>query len=530
MMNKKVAGILVAAGILSVFGNIPVLAEEVQQDILMAESQAEGTSEESGTFEGEDDSENADESDQDVEESEAQLPVFKKAGWNRVGAVWYYAGSDGRALTGWIKDKNIWYYLNEEGRMLTGWQYIEENWYYMNASGAMQTGWIKLKNIWYYLNPDGAMATGWKAVKGKTYYLNENGAMLTGWQYIGENWHYMNASGAVQTGWIKLKNIWYYLNSDGAMATGWIYTGGSWYYLNENGAMLTGWILLEDEWYFLKSSGAMAASNIWNNGKYYRIGSDGVWIDTSAHSKGFDYANSSVNATAFGGYTPSEEVAKKLQSSVDVIRSKGYQVGYIMMDLNTGQGVACNPDMKEPSRSTIKAFSVAGLVSTRPDLVSSLESKMIAAVQQSSNLAYNSLYYTYGASHVAGWCRTAGVRESIGSVQYPSVTPRELAKLWTVNYDFFEGDAYGSYAAAWYENPNESVIHSQLGKYYTTRSKAGWYYESTHDNTHDAGIVYTENGPYIVAIMSTLPARFDQLADVMWAIEEAHREMTGQMQ
>src|SRR5699024_11114459 len=48
---------------------------------------------------------------------------------------------------------------------------------------------------------------------------------------------------------------------------------------------------------------------------------------------------SSWGISTFGNYTMSQAVASALQSAVDSVRSAGYDLGFVMIDLTTGQGI-----------------------------------------------------------------------------------------------------------------------------------------------------------------------------------------------
>ncbi len=79
-----------------------------------------------------------------------------------------------------------------------------------------------------------------------------------------------------------------------------------------------------------------------------------------------DTADGSWYVTSFGGYEMSEGVRSSLQSAVDSVRADGYGAGFVMVDIKTGQGVACNPYGSFYSASTIKGPYVASIVSMDP--------------------------------------------------------------------------------------------------------------------------------------------------------------------
>ena len=95
------------------------------------------------------------------------------------------------------------------------------------------------------------------------------------------------------------------------------------------------------------------------------------------------------------------------------------------------------------------------------------------------------------------------------------------------SYEFFESGEFGAQAGSWFEDPAYSLIHSELGDRYVTRSKAGWLVDDdpTHTTTVDGGIVYADNGPYVIVIMSKVPRDIEPLRPLMQALEAAHLTM-----
>lgn len=146
---------------------------------------------------------------------------LSKEKWQSVDGVWYYFGSDSKAVDGWLKTGNQWYYMNQNNKQ-------------------METGWIQTAD-------------------GKWYLLDErNGDMQTGWQQRGGKWYLLDG-----------------INGD--MKTDWQLKDGKWYLLDRmNGDMKIGWQMVNGKWYYLTESGAMAANTITPDG--YQVDGSGVWI------------------------------------------------------------------------------------------------------------------------------------------------------------------------------------------------------------------------------------------------------------
>ena len=99
------------------------------------------------------------------------------------------------------------------------------------------------------------------------------------------------------------------------------------------------------------------------------------------------------------------------------------------------------------------------------------------------------------------------------------MTPRKLAHLWIGSYLFFESGQAGESLGKIFENPTVSPIHDVFSEKYTTRTKAGWVTKNKTHVTNDAGIVYTENGAYLISIMTTAPCDFSVVETVAGAIK-----------
>lgn len=60
---------------------------------------------------------------------------------------------------------------------------------------------------------------------------------------------------------------------------------------------------------------------------------------------------------------------------------------------------------------------------------------------------------------------------------------------------------------------------------YTTQSKAGWIADPDCSSTCDAGIVYADNGPYVLVVMSDLPASLESLDPLVTLLDQLHSYM-----
>ena len=228
-----------------------------------------------------------------------------------------------------------------------------------------------------------------------------------------------------------------------------------------------------------------------------------------------------------GGFNPSEGALDSLCSAMAALNAR-CEYGFLLIDISTGEGIAYNIDRRFYGASTIKGPFVASLACYVPDQVPALQNLMTNTVIYSDNDAYDTLNHTYGAQYLRQWAMECGVDPARVSHRYAAFTVRELGELWYRNYEFFESGEYGRQIGSWYETPNYSLIHEALGDLYVTRSKGGWYAMEGRPELSaaaDAGIVYSDNGPYLVVVMSNNPGSFTSLMPLMQALDDVHSLM-----
>lgn len=228
--------------------------------------------------------------------------------------------------------------------------------------------------------------------------------------------------------------------------------------------------------------------------------------------------------TPIGGYVPSDEALSALYEAMDGL---SYEFSFLLVDINTGEGLAYNLDEIYYTASSIKGPFAASFCDLDPEAASNWENSIISMLQNSDNDAYAALDNTYHRTYIRQWCEQLGLDLNPFAYKYPHINCRQMAALWLRSYEFFESGEWGAQVASWYEDPNISAIHTMLGDQYVTRSKGGWYVDEDpyRTCTVDAGIVYADNGPYIVVIMSKVPSSMDYLNPIAAALDIAHQDM-----
>lgn len=219
--------------------------------------------------------------------------------------------------------------------------------------------------------------------------------------------------------------------------------------------------------------------------------------------------------TAFGNFELTEEEKNLLQREIDKITKKGYKTGFVVMNLKNLSGFSYNADEKIYSASTIKGPYVVSLVKS-DNAVFEKEKKRIGAVLvRSSNYDYEYLRDKYGDKCFIDFSSKTGNYLKIDTTRnYQYLTPKNLAHLWLGNYLFFESGEAGEKLGEIFEKPEISPINKVFSEEFITRTKAGWITKNKIHVTNDAGIVYTENGDYIIVIMTTAPCDFKVVENV----------------
>ncbi len=229
----------------------------------------------------------------------------------------------------------------------------------------------------------------------------------------------------------------------------------------------------------------------------------------------------------------------QLAHATQAIEDAGFEVGYALLDVSTGVTVSYNADAAFYSASSIKGPYVTSLVEY--DLGASVTSeatRISAILQYSDNDAYTSLRKTYGTSTFAQMAQVSGAESlpSYGATEtieaeaqkqragglsddwYEFYTPNQLLALWKQSYDFLTSGADGAdWLARAFSSPETSAIHEAAGGLGTTWSKAGWYpgSDSAYGTTVDAGVIRTNSGDVVVALMTNAPEDFAKLESLV---------------
>lgn len=209
-------------------------------------------------------------------------------------------------------------------------------------------------------------------------------------------------------------------------------------------------------------------------------------------------------------------------------------MGFVVFDLAERRGLGYNVDTSFFSASTVKAPFVASVVQGAVDVgTASMDDEMTERIVSegtgimahdgvdrydlktvlahtlvhSDNTGYALLRERFGAEAFEAWCAQAGVDAvSWNGAWYPNYSVRDLAELWvSIGSYLVEGEGNAGWLADQLSATSASFLREALGDRARVLSKPGYEMASATVATgalNDAGVVLSEGGAYVIAIMS----------------------------
>lgn len=223
----------------------------------------------------------------------------------------------------------------------------------------------------------------------------------------------------------------------------------------------------------------------------------------------------------------SEEQQESLAAATQNIEDGGYTVGFTLINLNTGKGIAYNLDSRVYGASSFKGPYAAFLCQHLGDndasypsgseaagsgVSSSIYSLMQPMILYSDNSAFSSLRNTYDSVGFAEWLNSCGVdSEIMHDTHFPRYSARESALLWLRTYQYLKTNTpTAQNLASLYEQTNVSFIRSGVnddGEVEAVLNKAGWCAGSERfTGLCDAGLIKCTDGTtYLMSTMTNSP-------------------------
>lgn len=223
----------------------------------------------------------------------------------------------------------------------------------------------------------------------------------------------------------------------------------------------------------------------------------------------------------------SEEQQESLAAATQNIEDGGYTVGFTLINLNTGKGIAYNLDSRVYGASSFKGPYAAFLCQHLGDndasypsgseaagsgVSSSIYSLMQPMILYSDNSAFSSLRNTYDSAGFAEWLNSCGVdSEIMHDTHFPRYSARESALLWLHAYQYLKTNTpTAQNLASLYEQTNVSFIRSGVSDdegVEAVLNKAGWCSGSERfTGLCDAGLIKCTDGTtYLMSTTTNSP-------------------------
>ncbi len=158
----------------------------------------------------------------------------------------------------------------------------------------------------------------------------------------------------------------------------------------------------------------------------------------------FSLAGSSEGENGGNAEAPvlSDRSLVSLNNALVYFDTNGYNVGYLLMDLGTGRGIAGNLDATVYGASSFKGpyctyVAQNELPSDIDDVRSSRREQIENIILWSDNTSYGRLRSTFGDDGMAEWLADAGVDTSLlNDTYYPHYTARQSALMWLKIYTY----------------------------------------------------------------------------------------------
>ncbi len=229
----------------------------------------------------------------------------------------------------------------------------------------------------------------------------------------------------------------------------------------------------------------------------------------------------------------------QLTQAIGAFEDKGYGVSFVMSNLSSGNEISYDAERDYYPASSIKGPYVTSLYQmlvepgTVPlDDVSGLAG---ATILYSDNDSYSELRELHGGEAFVQWLRDAGVEErpyvtfdDFAHWNYPRICTRQLAQMWIhVNAYLNGGTEPAKQLREFLLNREVAPLRDAISSTDTpSLGKAGWMdvldeeSEATPSAT-EAGVVYTRQGDYLIALMSDAPAEFEDILPILKALYDA---------
>ena len=235
--------------------------------------------------------------------------------------------------------------------------------------------------------------------------------------------------------------------------------------------------------------------------------------------------------TTVGTFVISDEMHSLVQAELDRLIAQNRNPAFLLLDLETGAGLAYNIDTIYYSASGIKAHNMCALCYFVPESFTNSKSGMQATLQYSSNADYERVFNSYNDNIPNQWRERAHLGKQQWGRMYTNYSTRDNAKLWLCDWDFLSGDSEAARAlCSWMEASRASAFAAVVGERegYINCSKAGWESDTVH-GCNEGGFIQTPGGTYLLVIMTSQGGTPDRvLTGLVSVLDDAYQAYAPQ--
>ena len=229
-------------------------------------------------------------------------------------------------------------------------------------------------------------------------------------------------------------------------------------------------------------------------------------------------------------YLISSETSSRLQEIIDRFENEGYEIGFVLVDITTGDAISYHAGAEIYSASVIKAPYIFSLMENGVVMTKDI----YLAGNQSDNDAYVRIRNTYGNQVFIDWLEGTGVPKEQGNTRYIMTTPLDLCRMFYKGTGLVLGDSEASeWARTIFTDSLNSAAALTIGTDENKKvySKAGWIATEggAVTNSYTNGAIVDGEYPYVVTVMSNSMGYIgvEYAKELMPILDEIHDEMVN---
>ena len=210
----------------------------------------------------------------------------------------------------------------------------------------------------------------------------------------------------------------------------------------------------------------------------------------------------------------SEEDNQSITNALSWLEKDNEDVGFLIVNLNTGSGFCYNIDTEIYGASTYKAplsvFLCEEYIDGGTLQRSAVSTRIENAIVWSDNQSYRSLKHSFDGSNHTEWLQSLGIDPAGYTTTFPTYSVRDSATLWMHTWEYLNS---GSDTADWLKGllsrTETSFLRNGAEQAGMTDAivynKAGWCVSQSgqEDAVNDAGIVVDGDNVYLVVAFTS---------------------------